>query len=428
MGNCKGLDRISKMKINPDSILIENIVRFSKVQSEKAETRIDFTLKVTNLGSAPIPDLGVANRMEQVHFFINEKELYPPGLGNGREVVNGDKTITKGLSQTFTQGWTLSADNGLQKKYGYLFTVQWTYNGIKSPLVKVDLYNQKAKVVYPQAERAVDSAVLKRSVNFSETKTVGTLLNWLNNSDKLEMDAYYNHDAYPNYIVSGETNGLISSCTKSLASMGIQIDWDTDRLMYRIKPNAPVTSETIERLKMDLWKVLAANKYLDLKGFDTLKFFIGDNLLETVQKSKLSSLNFEELEKKDTASIRKKIVKETLPNLMKQYSFEYANDTMTITHSVDGSAMITYITKAIYNAKGFLLSEEKWDEGPDAFGGGNLIENSFDNNNKVYRICTRTKPMENRKEIIETIDVDYLENTVLVKSKYGTIRALFVKK
>lgn len=230
----KGYHNSLEMNIKPDSVLVENIVSFSKMQSQEAKSRIDFTLSVTNLGLAAIPDLGLANRMDQVHFLINGDEIPLMGLGNGKEIIGGDRTIKQNSIQTFTQSWALDKNNELQK-YNGLFTTQWTYNGIKSTMLKVNLYDQTAVIVHPKPEILVDSVILKRPLNYTNATTVGKLLEWLNTYNKFEMDAYYNVLAYPNYVVSGEKNAIVDERTRTLSNMGIDLIWDSERLKFYIQ-------------------------------------------------------------------------------------------------------------------------------------------------------------------------------------------------
>ena len=40
--------------------------------------------------------------------------------------------------------------------------------------------------------------------------------------------------AYPNYVVSGETNAVVDECTRTLSNMGIDLIWDSERLKFYV--------------------------------------------------------------------------------------------------------------------------------------------------------------------------------------------------
>lgn len=420
--NCAAQDqkKADDNGLDADSVLIENLVRFSKVQSGKAETRIDFILKVSNLSKKPIPDLGVGNRMEQVHFFINEKEIFLPGLGNGREAIAGEKIIGPGKSQTFQQGWALSAGNGLQQEYGNLFTVQWTYNGLQSPLVKVDLYLQKATIVYPVEAYPVDSIIFKMPVQYTGIKTVAGLLDKLNSWSKAEMNAYQHPDQYPDYLVSGETNGFLESCNKALTALRLRLLWDEDRLLYSVAPQT-IDLAAAMQLVADLETVFATNKGRDYAGWNTVYYFI-----DTIRVRSISLLGRkqDEPENEDTATFRKKLLEEPFAQSVQ---IAYSGDTITthIFYNYSRHCFAESVTR-MYNTKGCLLYTRKAGGGP----GWNTItttKNTFDDLHRVIRIRTTIKKY-NEAAITKYAAITYGKNIVLVKNKYGTIRALFSKE
>lgn len=127
----------SSFKFSTDSVHISSKVEFFIFDGPYGELEnlkkpaIRFIVTVKNLGTKPIPDLGVSNRSQFLNLYINDSLRNPVSLYNGAQLP-GHHLLLKGASDTYT--WWLFEDTA----YSNVFTVQWKY---------LDLFSEKYKII-----------------------------------------------------------------------------------------------------------------------------------------------------------------------------------------------------------------------------------------------------------------------------------------
>ncbi len=119
-----------------DSVYLSSKVEFFMFDGPYGEKKnlkkpaIRFIVTLKNMGTTPIPNLGVSNRSLYLNLYINDSIRNPVSLYNGAE-LSGDHLLKKGASDTYTW-WVFEED-----AYSNTFTVQWKY---------LELFSQKHKI------------------------------------------------------------------------------------------------------------------------------------------------------------------------------------------------------------------------------------------------------------------------------------------
>lgn len=128
-----------------DSVHIENIVEFYSYYDLKFNQKpaVRFKIKITNLGSQPIPNLNrVSNRVKFLKLYYNGEDSNDLNLGNGTEANDWPWFIEPGESEEFSTGYLLEKDAGIFNQ-AQPMNVTWEYMGIQSSTEIVDLVNRK---------------------------------------------------------------------------------------------------------------------------------------------------------------------------------------------------------------------------------------------------------------------------------------------
>lgn len=127
-------------------IEVKNTATFKPyVQYGHAEAvpSVIFRVTVINNTDKPIPDIDVSNRSEFLNFFVNGENNNPISMYNGIESTQEDHLIHPGESDIYEWMWLFKADWKLEESYGKQPVIHWTYKGIKSNSVQIDIANQK---------------------------------------------------------------------------------------------------------------------------------------------------------------------------------------------------------------------------------------------------------------------------------------------
>lgn len=128
-----------------DSILVDNTVEFYTYSDSVTRPipSVRFNIKVTNLGSQPIPNLTrVTNRIEHLELYYNNKNSADLNISNEMEGDDWPWSIEKNESDTFNTGALIVKYTGLFY-YGDTIKAKWVYMGIESKVKVVDLINRK---------------------------------------------------------------------------------------------------------------------------------------------------------------------------------------------------------------------------------------------------------------------------------------------
>ena len=137
-----------KYKVVKDSVIVNHTAVFCKhkyYDQENEEDAVRFTLKVTNLTNHAIPDIQTA-RFKQtggLAIFINGNSALQMTLGNG--MFGEDKQLLKGESDKWPMDFQIVGPHAID--WGDVFTFQWIYMGIGSPIIRVDVKNRTLTVV-----------------------------------------------------------------------------------------------------------------------------------------------------------------------------------------------------------------------------------------------------------------------------------------
>lgn len=136
----------TSLKFSSDSVRISSKVEFFIFdgpygnQKNFKKPAIRFIVTVKNLGTKPIPDLGVSNRSQYLNLYINDSLKNPLSLYNGLEAT-GHHLLLKETSDTYT--WWLFEDMA----YSNIFTVQWKYLDLFSEKYKINKNKKKIQLV-----------------------------------------------------------------------------------------------------------------------------------------------------------------------------------------------------------------------------------------------------------------------------------------
>lgn len=143
---------------------------------------VRFRITVINNSDQEIPNLNLDNRSRLVKFYINQEEANPESLTKGVTLKDDSGELGIGESAIFEHAWLLNDSKGLIDKYGYQFTVMWTYNNIKSKVLHVDLI-EKSIIVGPTDEEIqekeqheFDYLLTRGNMNFKAKKYKDALM------------------------------------------------------------------------------------------------------------------------------------------------------------------------------------------------------------------------------------------------------------
>ncbi len=128
-----------------DSVYIENIVEFYTHYdiSFKGHDAVRFKVKITNLGSQPIPNLiRVSNRIKFLTLMYNGEDALNLSIGNSIESGDWPWFIEAGESDEFYTSYVLDKDSRLFL-YDQPLNVTWKYMGVQSSTEIIDLINKR---------------------------------------------------------------------------------------------------------------------------------------------------------------------------------------------------------------------------------------------------------------------------------------------
>lgn len=128
-----------------DSVHIENIVEFYSYYDIRKGSidAVRFKIKITNLGTQPIPNLiRVSNRTKHLKLLYNGEDSNDLNIGNGTEVGDWPWLLAKDESDTFYSGYVLYPNAGIFQ-YDQPLNITWEYMGVSSSTQIVDLKHKK---------------------------------------------------------------------------------------------------------------------------------------------------------------------------------------------------------------------------------------------------------------------------------------------
>lgn len=132
--------------LSTDSVNLSSKVEFFMFDGPYGEKKnlkkpaIRFVVTIKNIGTKPIPNLGVTNRSLYLNLYINDSINNPVSLYNGAELL-GDYLLKKGASDTYTW-WVFEED-----AYSNTFTVQWKYLNRFSQKHRINVRKKSIKMV-----------------------------------------------------------------------------------------------------------------------------------------------------------------------------------------------------------------------------------------------------------------------------------------
>jgi hypothetical protein len=131
----------------PDSVKVENLVSYIRFRYEgpkyEMQDAVKLRLRVTNLGTALIPEIQTNRHRGDLKIYIDGQRVMEMSMAN---MMFGDEHgISQNASDTFDLDLQITGPDAID--YGYVFTWQWEYAGIRSEIVKVDIVNRTAVVV-----------------------------------------------------------------------------------------------------------------------------------------------------------------------------------------------------------------------------------------------------------------------------------------
>lgn len=109
-----------------------------------------------------------------------------------------------------------------------------------------------------------------------------------------------------------------------------------------------------------------------------------------------------------------------------KYTYVFTDNTMTETYTRGGSYGVRREIKTIYNAKGFVLSQEEKVFAGDHYNETRTILNQFDPYNRVIKIIYKTERVKKEENKESEINVTYENDLVKIKSENGTIICKFI--
>ncbi len=124
--------------INPDSIEINHLAMFSKIEEE-----VVFTLQIINRGHNIIPTITTARWHSNLYILMNGERAMQMTLANMS--FGDDQSLTKDSSDYWDFSVNVEEHPANQIDYGKKFTFQWIYYDIESEIIEVDVPNRKIR-------------------------------------------------------------------------------------------------------------------------------------------------------------------------------------------------------------------------------------------------------------------------------------------
>ena len=188
--------------------------------------------------------------------------------------------------------------------------------------------------------------------------------------------------------------------------------------MAQIVAVSPYMPNKHERLLTTAHNVFKTNKYLDFKDKDVARYYVNDTLIKQENLYDYFSYekDWEEVAQEDTASYRKA----EEPNGGRKYT--YTDSTMTECYSKGGSSYIGREMKIVLNPKAFVLLEEEQISYQDKVVEIRSLINEYDVKNRVLRIINKTEKQQKEENMQSSIEVKYMQDTIIVTTEDGTIR------
>jgi hypothetical protein len=147
-----------KYKIVKDSVLVDHKAVFCKFKyydQKEEEDAVRLTLTIKNNTNHIIPDIATARFSQPggLNIYINGNNAMQMTLSNG--VHGADHYLLKGDLDTWPMELQIAGPHAID--YGNIFTFQWEYMGIKSPIMQVDV---KSRIITEVKEHLKDGKVV----------------------------------------------------------------------------------------------------------------------------------------------------------------------------------------------------------------------------------------------------------------------------
>ncbi len=188
----------------------------------------------------------------------------------------------------------------------------------------------------------------------------------------------------------------------------------------------PMSFSKNEKLSLDAYKIIKANKFLNFATADTLKEVVEGKVIKTTPLKTYFSYrkDWVKIQGEDTSSYRKAFTKYSL----EKYHYAYTDSTMTESYREGGAYGVHKEIKSVYNPKGFLTAHEI-----KVFINDNYVETRstkyiFDDKNRAIKIIEIVKKKEAKDSTEDIITAEYGPNQITVNSENGEIECLFSEK
>lgn len=188
----------------------------------------------------------------------------------------------------------------------------------------------------------------------------------------------------------------------------------------------PMSFSKSEKLSLDAYKIIKANKFLNFATADTLKEVVDGKLIKTTPLKTYFSYrkDWAKIEAEDTSSYRKAITKYS----SEKYDYTYTDSTMTESYLEGGAYGVHKEIKIVYNPKGFLKLHEIKVFIDDKYVETRTTKYIFDDKNRAIRIIESVSKKEAKDNTQEIITAVYGPNQITVMSENGEIECLFSQK
>ena len=138
-------------------VFISGAYKIDELSSRRSNDMIDLEIRITNMGTNPIPDLRHEHLAKYSKFYIDGRPTQLFGMFNGNGSHRTNDTLSQGESDT--NSWAqvmIIPDTNL-----LIYTVQWEYMGSRSGILEANRIDKtvKEKPLISIAEQSVPGYV-----------------------------------------------------------------------------------------------------------------------------------------------------------------------------------------------------------------------------------------------------------------------------
>lgn len=135
------------LKLTPNDVIVSNAVSFvvDHVAGEPPHDMVQFTVTVRNLSTNALPTLNPGTVAKYMQRIIDGRPGATGAEFGGVHDAGGKAVLSKGDSDTHGWGEYLTGSN----HWPSVFTIQWTYLGVPSNILKVNMAQRSVEDVTP---------------------------------------------------------------------------------------------------------------------------------------------------------------------------------------------------------------------------------------------------------------------------------------